>query len=230
MKLNGRKNNFIVPIVLVVLFIFATLTPAASAKKLVVIDPAHGGRDRGTKLTDKVSEKDVTLTIARWLQKEIAADKEIEVKLTRDSDRDMPVAERIAAVKALHPDMFISLHVNAGFGMNASGFEFYFPGFKAAASENAGSGEILRDMASNRSLNESVRLAQVLQKPLGNVFPRKGRGLREAPFQLLGGMGVPAVVVELGFATNEGDRNLLTDDKTVQKAAKALAAGIKEYF
>jgi N-acetylmuramoyl-L-alanine amidase len=124
----------------------------------------------------------------------------------------------------------ISLHVNAGFGKKASGFEVYFPGFRQNAPEKGDSSPVLKDMVKNRSLNDSVRLAQQIQASLETVFPRKGRGLRDAPDPLLDGLTIPGLIVEVGFATNPEDRQKLTGEETQRAVARALVKGLRDYF
>jgi N-acetylmuramoyl-L-alanine amidase len=126
--------------------------------------------------------------------------------------------------------LFISLHVNAGFGNKATGYEIFFPGFKTPATDQNESKAILKDMEQNKYLNDSVRLAQMIQRNMENVFPRKGRGLRDAPMPILGDLSIPAVVLEVGFATNTDDRKKILNEKTQQAIAQALAKGIRDYF
>ncbi len=85
-------------------------------------------------------------------------------------------------------------------------------------------------MAKNRSLNDSVRLAQQIQAALETVFPRKGRGLRDAPSPLLSGLTIPGLVVEVGFATNPEERKQLTGEETQRAVARALVKGLRDYF
>jgi N-acetylmuramoyl-L-alanine amidase len=98
------------------------------------------------------------------------------------------------------------------------------------ATDQNGSKAILKDMAQNKYLNDSVRLAQMIQRNMENVFPRKGRGLRDAPMPILGDLSIPAVVLEVGFATNTDDRKKILNEKTQQAIAQALAKGIRDYF
>ena len=119
------------------------------------------------------------------------------------------------------------IDVNAGFSKNSTGFEIYFPGFKGESPEQGGSKEILKDMARNKFLNDSVRLAQLIQKHMDKVFPRKSRGLRDAHVLALEGLSIPAVVVEIGFATNPEDRKTIVDAKTQAAVAHALCQSIK---
>jgi len=197
----------------------------------VMIDPAHGGTDKGIQFSGDVYEKDITLTIALMVKKELASAEAVRVQLTRDSDRTMSIREREQAVKSAVPDLFIGIHTNAGFGKRASGFEIYFPGFKGQTQSEAGdSSVILKDMEKNKYLNDSVRFAYILQKNLEQVFPRKGRGLREAPVPVLEGIARPALVIELGFASNSEDRKKMMDKDIQLSIAKAISKSIKELF
>jgi N-acetylmuramoyl-L-alanine amidase len=195
----------------------------------VLIDPAHGGEDAGV-VSDKINEKNLTMNLALLIREESQKAENLQVRLTRSADRTMTVKERIKVVDEIKPDCLISLHVNAGFGRQASGYEVYFPGFRQNLSREVDSSPILKDMAKNRFLNDTVRLAQPIQAGLETVFPRKGRGLREAPSPLLDDLTIPGLVVEVGFATNPEDRKSLTGEATQRAVARALVKGLRDYF
>jgi len=220
-------------LLLLIGMIFITVQTWAQPRQgapLIVIDPGHGGADWGVKLTDRYQEKDATLAIASLLQKELIRAGSVQVRLTRDADRLLTTSERRKAIRALQPVLLISLHVNGGFGKHSSGYEVYFPGFRTNGSEQENSAEILKNMARNKYLNDSVRLAQSLQRNLDGVFPRKGRGLREAPVPILEGLTLPAVVMEIGFATNSEERAKIMDEKTQRAVAAALSKAVQEYL
>jgi N-acetylmuramoyl-L-alanine amidase len=207
------------------------MTGSAAEKKpkIVLIDPAHGGEDSGV-VSDKLREKDITLRLALSIREEAKKAPGLEVHLTRTADRRISMAERIKAAGTMNPDCLVSLHVNAGFGKGAAGYEVYFPGFRQTAAGGADSAAILKDMAKNRHLNESVKLAQQIQAHLEKVFPRKGRGLRDAPNPLLDGLNLPGIVVEVGFATHPEERKKLADEETQKAVAHAIVKGIQGYF
>jgi N-acetylmuramoyl-L-alanine amidase len=119
--------------------------------------------------------------------------------------------------------------VNAGFSKNSSGYEIYFPGFKPPSGKKNNSDEIVKDMVRTQYLNESVRFSRLLQKNLEKVFPRKGRGLRDAPIPIQD-LSVPGVVIEMGFATNPKDRKALADAKVQAEIAEAVAESAREFF
>jgi N-acetylmuramoyl-L-alanine amidase len=194
-----------------------------------LIDPAHGGEEAGV-VSDKLREKDLTMNLALLVRQEAKQKANFDVQLTRSEDRNITTAERRKTVLALKPDCLLSLHINAGFGKKATGYEVYFPGFQQTIVGGSESAAILKDMEKNRYLNDSVRLAQALQAGLDTLFPRQGRGLRDAPSPLLDGLTIPGVVVELGFATHPEDRKKLTEEKTQRAIARALVEGLLIYF
>ena len=229
--MNGCRRKFwILPAAVILCCLFAMTAAAAQPNRhTVMIDPAHGGEDTGV-VSDKLREKDLTMNLALLIRQEARKTADLQVQLTRNADRKMTIAERINAVGTVKPDCLISLHVNAGFGKKASGYEVYFPGFRQTVAGGGDSAAILKDMAKNKHLNDSVRLAQQIQSSLEKVFPRKGRGLRDAPCPLLDGLNVPGLVVEIGFATNPEDRKSLNEEETQRAVAQALVRGLQAYF
>lgn len=202
---------------------------AQTAKHLVIIDPAHGGEDTGSIGVDEVAEKDLTLAIALALQKELARESNLEVVLTRTSDKTLSLDERKKNIMKIKPAMVLSLHINAGFGKNASGFELYYPGFKDVPALKKGAKGAARS-AENQYMNDTVKLARLVRKNLYGLFPRKDRGLREAGVPLAEGISVPVLVVELGFATNPQEKKKLASGKTQTEIGRALAKSIKSFF
>jgi N-acetylmuramoyl-L-alanine amidase len=200
---------------------------AQRAKHVVVIDAAHGGEDSGVIGIDKAAEKDITLAIALALQKELSKERNLDIVMTRTSDKTVSLDERRKILLSMKPALVLSLHANAGFGKASSGFELYYPGFKGsqvpAKGAKTGSTE-------NQYLGDSVKLAKLVQKNLDGLFPRKGRGLREATVPLAEGLSLPVLTVELGFATHPDDKKKLTSGKTQIEIAKALAKSIKSFF
>jgi N-acetylmuramoyl-L-alanine amidase len=207
-----------------------TIAQSSGSKHLVVVDAGHGGEDPGVKLSDRYNEKDITLSIALMVKKELEKSGNIQVFLTRSSDKNIPISERIKTIPTSRANVFIGIHVNAGYGKESSGYELYFPGFASVSADQITSKEILADMAKNKYLNDSVRLAQLVQRNLEGVFPRKSRGLRNAPFLILEGLTIPAVVVEIGFATSQEDKNKIMDENVRGSISRALSKSVGEYF
>jgi N-acetylmuramoyl-L-alanine amidase len=229
--MNSRMVRFeIVALALLIACLVPVMGEGAQQNRYtVLIDPAHGGDDPGV-VSDQIREKDLTMNIALLIRQEAQKGENLQVQLTRSADRTMTVAERIKTAGSLKPDCLISLHINAGFGKKATGYEVYFPGFRQNLSAGGESAPVLKDMAKNRSLNDSVRLAQQIQASIETVSPRKGRGLRDAPSPLLDGVTIPGLVVELGFATNPEERKRLTAEETQRAIARALVKGLRNYF
>jgi N-acetylmuramoyl-L-alanine amidase len=200
---------------------------------VVLIDPAHGGRDDGVRLSTGLFEKDVTLTVARLVEKEFEGSKKIRIRLSRLGDTDVPRSDRVREAIKSEADLFLSIHVNAGFDRESSGYEVYFQGFRTSASAKGTQSaptEIVKDMVRTQHLNESVRFAKILQSHMDKVFPRMDRGLRDGPVLVLQGLNIPAVVLEVGFATNSKDRKKLADDGMQRFVSHALSESIREFF
>jgi N-acetylmuramoyl-L-alanine amidase len=225
-----QKIVVIVVVVLSLIPVSITTAEQPRGKHQVILDAGHGGKDPGVKLTEKYSEKDITLSIALMVKKELDKSGNLDVFLTRSSDVYISASERAKTISKTRPDVFVGIHVNAGYGKESSGYELYFPGFASLMADQVNSQEILADMAKNKYLNDSVRLAQLIQRNLEDVFPRKSRGLRNAPHVILEGLVIPAVVVEIGFATNQEDKKRLLDENVRGSIARSLSKSIKEYF
>lgn len=209
--------------------------PQARSQYQVVIDPGHGGTDSGVRITGIAAEKDLTLIIAFLVKQELEKLGQVTVWLTRTSDKTMSKEERSRFITSVKPDIAVSIHLNAGFGKSASGFEVYFSGFGnqvgiQKSNDKNEAGNIVKDMAANKYLNESVRLARLILKDQEIVFPRKGRGLREALLPLQESIGVPYVLLEVGFATQEEERKKIMEESTRQAVAQALAHSIQAHF
>ena len=117
-----------------------------TGKYVVVIDPAHGGKDEGVQLSRNVSEKDITLAVATLIKRNLEDSKNLVVRFTRMGDTDVPLADRVGAAIKANADLFISLHVNAGFEKESTGYELYFPGFKGQEGVEGGpEGRVRRD-------------------------------------------------------------------------------------
>ena len=223
-----KSRNLIHAAVLFMLLVFPLSADAAG--HMVVIDPGHGGSNMGVTLSRSLHEKDVTLAIARLVKKSLSGAKDIDIRLTRLDDKDVSTTDREKIVKRSNADLFISLHVNAGFGQNAEGYEIYSSGLTIPSDKESNSKEIVKNMEQTGYLNDSVRFGQIVQKNIGRVFPRKGRGLRNAPILILQSLKTPAVLLEIGFATNLKDKKLLKDEKIQQDVADAVTKSIQEYF
>ena len=230
MMKNYRRFTYLLLVMIAGLsLIGAVPVEAQSPKPVVVVDPAHGGEDFGAVGIDKVAEKDITLVLAKRLQQELQRGGACEVILTRDTDQTVSVEQRRQRIEALKPAIVLSLHANAGFGKVASGFELYYPGLGATTSSSSKTISKV-EAASVKLLNDTVKFAHLLRKNLDAVFPRQGRGLREADLVLMEGLNVPVVSVEIGFLTTPDEKKKLSDEKIRTRIVRALADAVEAYF
>jgi N-acetylmuramoyl-L-alanine amidase len=226
-----KKKILLMFCILISFFICTTSNLYATGKKsIIIIDPAHGGKDQGIKLTNDVAEKDITLAVALSIKKELSSEKNMEIILTRDSDKTVDSEERKKNIEKIKPDFFISLHVNAGFGKNASGFELYYPEYYENNVKEKKTAKDEKSQVQNKCQNDSLKMAKIVQENLNILFPRKGRGLRKADFPVVEGVLVPALAVEMSFATNSEDKKKLLSIKTQTDISKAMAKSIKTFF
>ncbi len=215
----------------------------------IVIDPGHGGRDPGCNARGGIKEKNITLSIARLLAKELRKEIGCEVFLTRTKDIYLPLERRTAIANMRKADLFISLHVNAHRSRRVRGLETYFLNIATdegavvvAARENATSEKnisdlqsILSDLMLNTKIHESSRLAYKIQKgmvtDIGTKYgPVKDLGVKQAPFYVLIGAQMPAVLVEAGFLTNRTEKRRLLSKNYHKWLAEGIARGIKDYI
>jgi len=215
----------------------------------IVIDPGHGGKDPGCRIGDGYQEKDITLSIARLLAHELREKIGCEVFLTRDSDIFLSLEQRTAIANMKKADLFISLHVNAHKDKRIHGLETYFLNMATdqnavmvAARENATSEKsisdlqtILNDLMMNTKINESSRLAHDVQNGMvggvGKMYRGiKSLGVKQAPFYVLIGAEMPAVLVEVGFLSNRRERQRLVNKAYQQSITDGIYAGIRSYI
>ncbi|MBR1602977.1 MAG: N-acetylmuramoyl-L-alanine amidase [Synergistaceae bacterium] len=224
-------------------------------RKTIVVDPGHGGKDPGT-AANGVTEKNVNLSVGLLLERELKA-LGFNVIMTRRTDVYLKLQERTDIANNAKADVFVSVHVNAlPSAKKTSGFEIYIMALptdkdalnlakienreyvegKAAANNNAEVDKrtelllrILGDMQQNNKINESTELAEALFKA-GNGSSLPMKRVAQAPFFVLRGAGMPAVLLETGFVTNETEAKLLAHPGYQERIAKAMAAGVADYL
>jgi N-acetylmuramoyl-L-alanine amidase len=213
----------------------------------IVLDAGHGGHDpgaRGNGMNEAELVLDVTLRLRDLLEKQPG----IEVTLTRDSDEFIQLEERTAIANRTGADLFLSIHANASRNAQARGVETYFLNFASnpeaeavAARENSASGktmhslpEIVRAIALNNKIDESRDFADMVQKSMVRRLSSKNRtprdlGVKQAPFVVLIGAGMPSVLAEISFITNKQDGTLLKTGAYRQQIAESLFDAIVRY-
>nr|WP_246197966.1 N-acetylmuramoyl-L-alanine amidase [Solidesulfovibrio aerotolerans] len=214
--------------------------------RTVLIDPGHGGKDPGAHGLDGLTEKDVNLRFGRMLG-EALQKKGFTVLYTRTTDTFIPLETRTEMANSKGADLFISVHCNAHGNAGSSGLETYSlnlansrDAVRVAARENAASQKkisdlqaILTDLMLSAKTVESKELAGYVQKraisSIRKSYSTRDRGPHEAPFFVLIGADMPAVLVELGYITNPEDARRLASDAYLQALAQGMVEGVVAY-
>jgi len=223
------------------------LVVSRTGPRPIVIDPGHGGDDIGAQSPDGLTEKELTLAIARRLARTLES-RGHAVRLTRDGDQSRALTDRTALANRLEAPVFVSLHANASIFSSVSGAETYYMSLDGASDEAAaatadlenragGSAEerspldlILWDLAQAEVLNESAELALAVQGRLNARLGSRDRGVKQAPFVVLTGATMPAILVEVGFLSNTSEAQKLIQPDYQQQLAEAVAAGIEDFL
>ena len=202
------------------------LAPAGGLRT-IVIDAGHGGDEHGAKGPDGTLEKDVTLSVARRLKGALEARLGIRALLTREDDRTVYLDERAAFANNNKADLFISLHLNASVSQKPSGAEVFFLSLDGYSPEarrvaqmegavlpTASGGDrtiemMLWEMAQLQHLEQSAVVAGLVEQTLRTRVKMSPRAIQQAPFRVLVGANMPAVLVELGFISNPEEEKLL---------------------
>jgi N-acetylmuramoyl-L-alanine amidase len=214
----------------------------------IVIDPGHGGSETGAVSSGGTAEKELTLLLAQALKRRLEERLGVRVVLTRDEDASLPLATRTALANQFKADLFVSIHLNSSPGSSARGAETYFLSDQAsdasaassAQSENeaseSGADEalyglqlILWDLAQSRHLQASQSFATLIQSELNTELQLRDRGVKQAPFRVLRGAAMPAVLVELGFLSNPEEEKKLLEPEYRSQLADALVRAVSRY-
>lgn len=213
--------------------------------RTIVLDPGHGGTETGAIGATGTAEKDLTLAIASSLAQRLERRLPVKVVLTRTEDVQLSLDDRTALANQYKADLFVSLHVNSSFGSSAQGAETYILSSEAsdehaadaAAAENqSGDGDplydlqlILWDLSQSHHLSESLRFATLVQEELNSALDLRDRGVKQAPFRVLMGAAMPAVLVELGFLSNPAEEKRLQSLEYQSQLVEALVRALSRY-
>jgi N-acetylmuramoyl-L-alanine amidase len=212
----------------------------------IVIDPGHGGKQTGAISESGVAEKEITLDIGLRLRR--LMQKHFEVMMTRQADHAISLDKRVAFANANSADLFVSIHINWMEPRQVRPLETYFVGptddpatIQLASLENRESGyslsdyrQLLENIYIHTRRDESRRLAEIIHTELyyslREINPvLENRGVKTAPFIVLVGTEMPAILVEVSCLSNEDEVKLLTSEDYREKIALALAKGIRSY-
>ncbi|WP_164848281.1 N-acetylmuramoyl-L-alanine amidase [Halobacteriovorax sp. HLS] len=237
----------------ITLFFFLLISLDNSSAKSILIDPGHGGEDCGAKgkywvkkTLKIVCEKDIALSIAKEAHKLIS--KNHNAYLTRSVDRTLTLEQRAALADKIKADIFISIHINGSTSRSSRGFEtFYLDNHDDAAVkkveevENKNSqgeqviiNKILADLVIDRTAPSSRKLSGKIHNRLSKVLPKKygmiDRGVKPALFYVMALSKRPAILLEVGFISNQKELKIMSTKKFQKEYAKAIAQGVEDYF
>ena len=207
----------------------------------IVIDPGHGSKDPGA-VSSFGKEKSVVLSLSKILR-DLLINKGYDVRMTRETDRFIPLQNRPKFANDQTADLFLSIHANANKNPKASGIETYYLALasdtsasETASRENIGASYSIQelDLLVSKILHESKseesrRLAERVQSELIYATGSINRGVKHAPFVVLIGAKVPAILIEIGFLSNEIEAKKLITIEYQQKLATAIASGVEDY-
>jgi N-acetylmuramoyl-L-alanine amidase len=222
-------------------------SPGSRGWQTIAIDPGHGGNDVGVRGARGGEEKQLTLDVARRLRAMVETRLGLRVILTREDDRAMSLDERAAVANNGKANLLISLHVNGARGPASSGAEVFHLQLDRESAEvvraatregvvlpSLGGGQrrldlIPWDLAQARYLDDSARLAEVLQEELQRQVPVSGHPIRQAPLRLLAAANMPAALVEVAYLTNPQQEARLRTDEFRAAIAQAIFSGIVRF-
>ena len=184
--------------------IVVTPVKISSGKKLIVVDPGHGGSDVGA-TRNGIYEKNITLDVSKRVA-DLLRKQGYEVVMTRSSDQTVSLQDRVAISESANPAVFVSIHVNSSNSESPTGLETHY--YK----------------------DNSLTLAKNVHASLLNHINSNNRGLFKSKFYVINHTTAPAILVEIGFISNPSERSQLMTDSRKQETAKAIVEGINDYF
>ncbi|NBX68475.1 MAG: N-acetylmuramoyl-L-alanine amidase [Proteobacteria bacterium] len=216
----------------------------------IVVDPGHGGRDAGARGTHGILEKEVCLKVAKFVRREVERFSKIsgvpiEVKLSRELDEFVTLRDRARLANMWGADLFVSVHANSSPSARAKGFEVYFlspeatdeEASKLARLENqapptpisAQVMSILSDATTQHHVAESSQFAEYMYSSVSQRISSNARGVRQAPFTVLHGTNMPAVLVEIGYVSNFEEAKNLSRESYLKRIASAISSGVIDF-
>ncbi len=222
-------------------------------KKIIVIDPGHGGEDPGAVGKRRTYEKNVVLSIGREIKKAINKMPGYRAVLTRDGDYYVSFRQRLQKAKDLGASLFISVHADAARNRSAKGSSVYCLSTGAASNEaakllaknenlsdilggvpesegNNESSQIIMNMFQTNTINLSKIYAGILMKHLDTVSCLKYKSAQEAPFRVLKLPDIPAVLIETAYISNPQEERFLKQGSFQKKLALSITSSIEEYL
>ncbi|MDN7140276.1 N-acetylmuramoyl-L-alanine amidase [Pseudomonas sp. JQ170] len=234
------------------------LTPVPNGKRdiVIAIDAGHGGEDPGASGSRGQHEKDIVLSIAKELQRQINGEKGYRAELTRTGDYFIPLRKRTEIARKKGADLFISIHADAAPSKAAFGASVFALSDRGATSETArwladsenrsdligGAGNVslddkdrmlagvLLDLSMTASLSSSLNVGQKVLGNMGRVTPLHKRRVEQAGFMVLKSPDIPSILVETGFISNANEAAKLATASHQQSLARSIHSGVRQFF
>ena len=185
------------------LFLILVFSSSYAGEKIIVIDVGHGGKDTGVEI-DGILEKDLTFEIAKKI-KTLNTDSEYRIILTRDSDEFISLEDRVSHINSLNPDFVLSLHINSSDDTRENGFDIL--------------------IGNEDSTKKEGDLALMIESYLSEQLA--GNGIKKGNSYILKNSKSPTVIIELGYLSNLGNRQLLISEEGQHRVAEAIYNALK---
>ena len=207
-------------------------------RRIIVIDPGHGGREIGARGADGTAEKTVALELAQMIAAELQRD--YKVTLTRTDDYHVDLDSRTALANHLKADVFVSLHTGGSFVFSTAGaIVYHYQGASNSAS-TWGENPVLQGEINNMPipwdrLQDSYReksrvLARRIRSRLSKIDSIKDSRVQGAPLTVLQGAQMPAILIEAGYLTNPAEEKNLRNPRFLMNLAAEISKGIDEFL
>jgi N-acetylmuramoyl-L-alanine amidase len=228
--------------------------PSASGRDIIIaVDAGHGGEDPGAIGRNGTREKDVVLAISRLLAQRIDAEPGMRAYLVRDSDRFIPLRERMVRARAARADLFVSIHADAVTNRSVTGSSVYVLSERGASSEAArwlaerenaadlrggislgdkggALAEVLMDLSQNASIDASMDAAVDVLAELDQVGTVRRTRVQQAGFMVLKSPDTPSMLVETAFISNPDEEKRLRSPEHQEALARAVFNGLRGHF
>lgn len=196
--------------------------------RIIIVDPGHGGNDKGVKGPEGQLEKHICLVLAEKIKKIL--EERYTVVLTRTGDYGVSHAQRASTANNEKGDLFISLHAGGGFRRSVDGWSIYCYRPPQGGKSESGSGALLWRNLQLRHSDSSGLLAEKIRDSVARSRIKTSPGVIDAPLAVLEGVDMPAVVIEYGYLTHPETAGALGDEQYLDAVAEALARGISDFL
>ena len=226
---------------------------AQRKKKIIVIDPGHGGEDPGAIGWNGTQEKEVVLKIGTKLRDILNKREGYRAFLTRSGDYYVPFSKRLKIAREYGADLFLSIHADAARARSARGLSVYCLSAGGASTEAAKllarkenmadiiggspngeskdeSDPIVLNMFQTNTLNVSKTYGKSILKKMRHVLPLKFDTVQGAPFRVLKLPEIPSLLVETAYISNKTEERLLSSSRYQKQIAESLSAAIEEFL